>query len=975
MTIDAGAGDDLIENSGTNVTVTTGDGLDTIKVGANVTSFTVTDFSEGDVIQLDQAVNSIGVEGDSLVAGNVTIGGIASVADEELSWTFADGTFTCTKKTADGVQLSADGKTISFGSAGASKTLFTITGLNPNLTADDLDAAIYVDENKIILSADALGKSNVTLTTDGDFELALDEDCPTVGAVDKGWSLDGTTATYHDAGKSDGYKLTDSKTVTYTPAALGKTILTVKGVVDGVSEDDLNENLTVSGKTLTVTPDVVGENFSVDAGYKVVFSEGDYYGSSFTGTTGRDTVEVNGNGLQIDGGKGNDTIVSNGEGGNTYLFNANGGKDVVVGYGDDDTIKITDGSNVTASVKSKDIIVKAGSATMTLKDAAKNGTHLNVVDANYNALVDQTFYTDRIIVDNGATLLSSFNAKSFETDGLEVVDASATTKKISLTGGDEDNELIGGTGANFINGGGGFNELTGGKGNDTFVAGGGNDTITDYGNGTDKISLAADVESFAVNGNDVVLSFGDDSLTIQNGAGKKINFLKNGKTSTELFESGGKMNTAKTSITLSATTKNYTTNSSMLTIDGGLTDSVWIVGNAKANKIFGGSGSDTLNGKAGNDTLTGGDDADIFVYESGKDVVTDYVSGEDKISLTAAPISESLSAKGDVILKFSSANQLTIKGGNEILFVGDNDEVTKTYLSDRIVGDDGVTLQANFKTATFAADELSNVDGSATTAKVTLNGNDSDNVLIGGRGNNLINGNAGNDILIGNGGADTFVYSSGDDTISDYESKDRISLTSAIENFDLNGDDVIIGFGSSSLTIADAANSAISFVETTNGRVTTNVNVFAENGIFNKLKTAVTLNAATESYTAAVNVISIDGGLATDAIEIVGNSKANKIYAGSNGSTIDGGASNDSLWGGNGSDTFIYSGGNDVIYGFGDGDALNFNGDFTASVKSGAIAFKVGSTANAVTLKDYSATTFNVNGETYAISGSNFVKK
>ena len=829
---------------------------------------------------------------------------------------------------------------------------FTLTGLSKNFTSDD----VTVDGNKIILSADALGKSNVTLTTTGNYALKLDDDCPTVGKVDKSWTLDGTTATYHDAGKSDGYKLTNTKTVTYTAPVVGKALLTVEGLAEGLTVDEgAIDGLTIDGKVLTVTPDVVGSNFSVGSGYKVVFGEGEYAWSKFTGTTGRDTVEVNGNGLIVDGGTGNDTVTAN-VNGNVYLFDANGGKDVIKGFGDDDTIKITDGSNVTASVKSKDIIIKAGTATMTLKDAA-TGTHLNVVDAADETLIEQTFYTDRIVVDDGATLLPAFNSTSFATDDTIVkVDGSATTRKFSLTGGEDDNTLIGGTNANFINGVGGSNELTGGRGNDTFVAGGGNDTITDYGVGTDKISLAAEVASFDVDGNDVILNFDDGkSMTIADGAGKKINFLQNGKASTDVFTSGGKLSSNSKSITLSATTDNYTATSTIMTINGGLTNGVQIVGNAKANKIFGGSGDDTLDGGTKNATLTGGDGDDIFTYESGKVVITDY-SLDDKISLTAAPISESLNAKGDVVLKFSSANQLTIKGGDEIVFVSDGDEVTKTYFSDRIVDSDGVTLQSTFKTE-FTADELPNVDASLTTAKVTLNGNDSDNVLIGGRGNNLIDGKSGSDILIGNGGADTFVYSSGNDTISDYESKDRISLTSAIETFDLKNNDVIIGFGSSSLTVADAANSSITFLEEVNGRVTTNVNIFAADGIFNGKRTAVTLNADTTSYTATSSIFSIDGGLAKDAIEIVGNAKANKIFAGDFGSTLDGG------------------GGQDVIYNFGDEDALQISGTFTASVVGENISFKVGSTANAITLKDYSATTFNVNGDEYQIIEGSFTKK
>lgn len=92
---------------------------------------------------------------------------------------------------------------------------------------------------------------------------------------------------------------------------------------------------------------------------------------------------------------------------------------------------------------------------------------------------------------------------------------------------------------------------------------------------------------------------------------------------------------------------------------------------------------------------------------------------------------------------------------------------------------------------------------------------------------------------------------------------------------------------------------------------------------------------------------------------------------------INGGKGNDSLWGGSGSDTFIYAngGGKDVVYNFGNDDALQLGGDFTATVNNNSIAFKVGSTANALTLKDYTATELNINGDTYQISGSTLAKK
>ena len=56
---------------------------------------------------------------------------------------------------------------------------------------------------------------------------------------------------------------------------------------------------------------------------------------------------------------------------------------------------------------------------------------------------------------------------------------------------------------------------------------------------------------------------------------------------------------------------------------------------------------------------------------------------------------------------------------------------------------------------------------------------------------------------------------------------------------------------------------------------------------------------------------------------------------------------------------------------------LKITGTFSASYNKfkKEIAFKVGSTASAITLKDFTASTFNVNGTNYKISGSKLVKK
>ena len=122
----------------------------------------------------------------------------------------------------------------------------------------------------------------------------------------------------------------------------------------------------------------------------------------------------------------------------------------------------------------------------------------------------------------------------------------------------------------------------------------------------------------------------------------------------------------------------------------------------------------------------------------------------------------------------------------------------------------------------------------------------------------------------------------------------------------------------------------------------------------------------------------IDASKAPNGLEIFGNKLANKITGSDDDDTITGGKGNDSLWGGDGSDTFIYESGDgkDVIVGFEDDDLLEITGTFSATYNKSknTISFKVGSTANAITLKDFTATTFNINEDTYEIKGTKLVK-
>ena len=129
---------------------------------------------------------------------------------------------------------------------------------------------------------------------------------------------------------------------------------------------------------------------------------------------------------------------------------------------------------------------------------------------------------------------------------------------------------------------------------------------------------------------------------------------------------------------------------------------------------------------------------------------------------------------------------------------------------------------------------------------------------------------------------------------------------------------------------------------------------------------------------------SINGGAGKDTLsggsgndKLLGGTGNDLLFGGEGNDTLTGGAGNDELWGNEGSDVFVYKSGagKDVIYGFDTGDTLTLdNLNFTTSYANDAITFNVGTQTNAVTLKDFTATTFHIDGESYKISGTTLVR-
>lgn len=220
-----------------------------------------------------------------------------------------------------------------------------------------------------------------------------------------------------------------------------------------------------------------------------------------------------------------------------------------------------------------------------------------------------------------------------------------------------------------------------------------------------------------------------------------------------------------------------------------------------------------------------------------------------------------------------------------------------------------------------------------------LFGNDGNDSLVGGDGKDTLSGGKGDDKLYGNAGNDSLVGGDGKDTLSGGADNDRL--------YGQNGNDSIVG-GSGKDTLSGGDG---------------NDKLFGNDG--------------NDSLVGGDGKDTLSGGTGND--KLYGNAGNDSLVGGDGKDTLSGGAGNDKLWGDAGADTFIYAAGDgkDIIYGFENNDLLQITGAFsgTYSKSKGEVYFKVGTTSKAITLTDFSASSFNVNGKLYQISGTKLVKK
>jgi Ca2+-binding RTX toxin-like protein len=229
-----------------------------------------------------------------------------------------------------------------------------------------------------------------------------------------------------------------------------------------------------------------------------------------------------------------------------------------------------------------------------------------------------------------------------------------------------------------------------------------------------------------------------------------------------------------------------------------------LTGNDAANRLDSGAGDDTLSGGGGNDlliggagadVLTGGEGADTFRFAAGdsgvgigRDTVTDFQKGSDKIELAGASSfigSNAFTGTAGEVRSAASSGQTVVEldsNGDriadlQILLSGDVQLDYSDFTGVRAAATQGNDVL----TGTDSADSIKALAGDdvlfGLAGADSLEGGSGDDVLVGGLGRDLLTGGTGSDVFRLETARDSLV-GAGRDRILDFQSGvDKIDLS------------------------------------------------------------------------------------------------------------------------------------------------------------------------------------------------------
>jgi ELWxxDGT repeat protein len=370
---------------------------------------------------------------------------------------------------------------------------------------------------------------------------------------------------------------------------------------DSVADGEDNAPLTANPDQLDTDGDGVGDagdgdddNDGVvdaeDLSPTVSNSEGTAGADAMSGQEGADDMNGGGGDDRMSGGGGADTM--DGEDGNDSM-NGGSGNDMMSGGSGNDQMDGGPGSDTMTGGTGNDRYVAEAGDTIVETD----GEGVDIVYA-------RTSFA--LMAGVSIELLATANYL-----GTEAIDLTGNELNNAITGNAGNNTLKGGAGDDFLTGLEGHDFLYGGSGRDIMVGGTGNDRYF--------VEEASDVvREYAGEGSDIVYSTVSYTLA----AGMEVEKL-------------AALNGAGTDAI------NLTGNEFNNTVQGNDGANV-LNGGAGDDSVIGLGGDDVIDGGAGRDILTGGTGADTFRFTSTShsapgagDRITDFVSGTDRIDLSA----------------------------------------------------------------------------------------------------------------------------------------------------------------------------------------------------------------------------------------------------------------------------------------------------------------------------------------------------
>ncbi len=783
VTIDAGAGDDFILNAGAdndstynagkNVTINAGDGNDSIdNRGKNVT---IDAGAGNDFISLDSSA-SLNVIQYASGDGNDTISGLKSSDTIRI----VDGANYSTVKNGDDVIISLNGGSMLLKNYSSP---VNIVGGNYN------EVGISVTNTqsyKFISGTD--GDDYIVSSTDDEsdpfYEVTLDAGDGNDTIYDMG------VRSYIDAGAGN-----DSVYV-YGSIHFDTRQATVLGGEGDDTIENINPYSSINGDggADVITNDANGS--TVDGGNDddKIYNYASF--ASLNGGEGNDyiltsAIDYSGRTVTVNGGKGNDTLVSRfnvdidifdyyeGDG-NIFQYASGDGYDTILGLGNYDTIKITDGSSYSTVKSGDDVIVSLSGGSMLLK--------------NYSSTINIVGGKEVGVTLNNSTSYANVIGTS-KSDSIYNTQA----RDVTIDVGDGNNSVYNYYGAAVsINGGNGNDTVYNSGGSSTIIGGAGNDTVTNYGART-KINVGAGDDVVVNHSSEVSMTggAGNDTLnvhsqsnTINGGRGNDVINKSEGNNVIEYASGDGddSISGFMSSDTIKITDgSSYSTVKSgddvIISLDGG---SMLLKNYFSTLNIDGGNYQEivtTINNSTSNILISGTDGTDSII-NSGSNVTINADAGNDMISLNggSARIEYGSGDGDDTVYGYSSADTIFVtdnatfstqrSGSDVIAYIGTG--------SLRLVNAYGKTI--NITDGTEPA--INTIHNALDNVKVE--GTDEDDYIINDGEHVTIQAGIGDDSITGSDAyGEIFMFSSadGNDTISNFGLNDSIRISNgSIQN-------------------------------------------------------------------------------------------------------------------------------------------------------------------------------------------------